>query len=525
MGGSGGVDDSLDQNFRLAGGGDGFGRDTIVPMNVRVRFAPSPTGLQHIGGLRTALFNYLFAKARGGKFFLRIEDTDQGRYNAEAEADLYESLRWAGLEWDEGPDKGGPFGPYVQSQRLDLYKAHAKKLVDEGHAYECFCTPARLDAVRQDQEKNKQPLGYDRRCRHLSEGDRNIERSRAAYDDRQPVIRFAMPLEGTTKVEDEILGIMEKNNADLPVDPVILKSDGFPTYHLAHVVDDHAMETSHVLRAQEWLPSAFLHGLMFRASGYEVPRYVHLPLILGQDGQKLSKRHGATSVKQFRADGYTPQGLVNYLALLGWSYDDSREFFTLKELEQVFSLDRLSKSPAVFDYKKLEHFNGHAIRALSLGELRAALLPSLVEAGLVSDPLTADQSQTLDGFLPLIHERLKFLKDAPETLRFVWNRPTTWVREDFVPKKQDEAAALAILEALSPLLTDPNFAGRTDEENEHVFRTRGEALGFKLGDFMQPLRVAVTGSRVSPPMFGTMRLLGGVEVKARVDAALAFLKG
>jgi glutamyl-tRNA synthetase len=494
-------------------------------MKVRVRYAPSPTGLQHIGGLRTALFNYLFAKANGGVFYLRIEDTDQGRYNPEAEADLYDSLRWAGLEWDEGPDKGGPFGPYVQSQRLDLYRQHARALVDAGHAYECYCTPARLDAVRQEQEKAKQPLGYDRRCRHLSESDRAVERSRAAYDARQPVIRFAMPAEGVTRVEDVILGTIEKNNSDLPVDPVILKSDGYPTYHLAHVVDDHAMQTSHVLRAQEWLPSAFLHVLMFRASGYEVPRYVHLPLILGQDGQKLSKRHGATSVKQFRADGYTAEGLVNYLALLGWSYDDSREFFTLKELEEAFTLERLSKSPAVFDYKKLEHFNGHAIRALSPEELKAAILPSLVEAGLVADPPTAEQDKLLDGFLPLIRERLKFLKEAPDALRFVWHRPAAWNREDFVPKKQDEAAAVRILEALSPLLDAPGFAGRTDEENEHVFRTCGEELGFKLGDFMQPLRVAVTGSRVSPPMFGTMRVLGAAEVKLRVGAALTFLKG
>lgn len=494
-------------------------------MSVRVRYAPSPTGLQHIGGLRTALFNYLFAKARGGKFYLRIEDTDQGRYNAEAEADLYDSLRWAGLEWDEGPDKGGPFAPYVQSQRLDLYKAHAKKLVESGAAYECFCMPARLDGLRQEQEKNKQAQGYDRRCRHLSESDRNVERSRAAYDDREPVIRFAMPLDGQTTVEDEILGLITKENSDLPVDPVILKSDGFPTYHLAHVVDDHAMQTTHVLRAQEWLPSAFLHVLMFRASGYAVPRYVHLPLILGQDGQKLSKRHGSTSVKQFREDGYTPEGLVNYLALLGWSYDASREFFTLKELEEVFSLDRLSKSPAVFDYKKLEHFNGHAIRQLSATQLKAAILPALVKAGLVSDPLSAEQNATLEGFLPLVQERLKFLKDAPEALRFVWQRPTTWVREDFVPKKQDEAAAVRILEGLAELLADADFGTRNDEENEHLFRNRGEEMGFKLGDFMQPLRVAVTGSRVSPPMFGTMRVLGVTEVRARVEAALAFLKG
>jgi len=479
---------------------------------IRVRYAPSPTGLQHIGGLRTALFNYLFARANGGKFFLRIEDTDQGRYNAEAEADLYDSLRWAGLEWDEGPDKGGPFAPYTQSQRLDLYTAHAKTLIETGHAYECFCSPARLDALRQEQEKAKLPSGYDRHCRHLTPARKEEERAQAAAEGRRPVVRFAMPSDGITAVDDVILGHIEKENVDLPVDPVILKSDGFPTYHLAHVVDDHAMQTSHVLRAQEWLPSAFLHVLMFRASGFETPKYVHLPLILGPDGQKLSKRHGATSVRQFRDDGYTPEGLVNYLALLGWSYDDSREFFTLKELEEVFTLERLSKSPAVFDYKKLEHFNGHAIRAMDAGALKAAIAPTVPEL----------DDATLTAFVPLIQERLRFLKDAPELLKFVWNRPTTWNREDFVPKKGTEADAVRALEAAVPLI-DAGFDGKADEEVEHAFRTRGEELGIKLGDFMQPLRVAVTGGRVSPPMFGTMRVLGAAETKARVEAALTFL--
>ncbi|MEI8094683.1 MAG: glutamate--tRNA ligase [Spirochaetales bacterium] len=482
-------------------------------MNVRVRYAPSPTGFQHIGGLRTALFNYLFAKARGGKFFLRLEDTDQGRYNAEAEADLYESLRWAGITWDEGPDLGGPFGPYVQSKRLELYKQYARQLVDSGHAYECYCTSARLDTLRQEQEKAKQPLGYDRRCAHLSDSEREVQRSRAAYDDREPVIRFHQKPDGETVVEDEILGRVAKANADLPVDPVLLKSDGYPTYHLAHVVDDHLMETSHVLRAQEWLPSAPLHVQLFAAFGWQAPRYVHLPLILGQDGQKLSKRHGATSVRQFREDGYTPAGLVNYLALLGWSYDDSREFFTLKELEDVFTLSKLSKSPAVFDYKKLEHFNGHSIRELSIGELKAVLAPQLPD-------FTDDE---LDGYLPLVQERLKFLKDASEALKFVHHAPTAWVREDFVPKKLDEAAAVALLEAALPLLE--GVEARDDETNEQRFRTRGEELGFKLGDVMQPVRVAVCGGKVSPPMFGVLHLLGGAESQSRIKAALAFLRG
>jgi len=480
-------------------------------MNVRVRYAPSPTGFQHVGGLRTALFSYLFAKARGGKFYLRLEDTDQSRYNAEAEADLYESLRWAGIEWDEGPDKGGPYGPYVQSKRLDLYKKYAKQLVETGHAYECYCTPARLDALRQEQEKAKQPLGYDRHCARLGESERSVLKARAAYDDREPVVRFHQTSEGDTTVEDELLGSISKANSDLPVDPVMLKSDGFPTYHLAHVVDDHLMETSHVLRAQEWLPSAPLHVQLFQAFGWSVPRYVHLPLILGPDGQKLSKRHGSTSVRQFREDGYTAEGLVNYLALLGWSYDDSREFFSLKELEQVFSLNKLSKSPAVFDYKKLEHFNGHAIRQLTLPQLKSLLKPEL----------TNFSDAELDGYLPLIQERLKFLKDAREALGFVHRAPSTWVREDFVPKKLDEAAAIALLNAALPLLV--GVETRDDETNEAHFRARGEELGYKLGDMMQPLRVAICGGKVSPPMFGVLRLLGEAETQRRVKASLEFL--
>lgn len=492
-------------------------------MSVRVRYAPSPTGLQHIGGLRTALFNYLLARKLGGVFFLRLEDTDQGRYSAEAEHDLYDSLRWAGLTWDEGPDIGGPFGPYVQSRRLDLYRAHVATLVAGGHAYECTCSPERLDALRLEQEARHVALGYDRHCRNLSSAERDKARAEAAAEGRQPVVRFAMPLEGETAVEDAVLGRIVKANADLPVDPVLLKSDGFPTYHLAHVVDDHLMQTSHVLRGPEWLPSMPLHILLFQAFGWTPPTYVHLTLILGQDGQKLSKRHGATSVRQFRDDGYTPEGLLNYLALLGWSYDDSREFFTLRELEQAFSLDRLSKSPAVFDYQKMEHFNAHAIRELSLDDLGLALRPVLAAAGLIAEPPSAAQAATLAGALPLVRERLRRLSEGPAALGFLWRRPVTWNADDFVPKKLDLAAAARLLGATLDLLGD-GYAGRSDEENEALFRARADDLGAKLGDLMQPLRVAVTGSRVSPPMFGTMRVLGPAEVRERVEAALAFLK-
>lgn len=491
-------------------------------MNVRVRYAPSPTGLQHIGGLRTALFNYLFAKAMGGKFYLRIEDTDQTRYEPEAEKDLYDTLRWAGLEWDEGPDKGGPFGPYVQSQRLDLYQKYAAQLVETGHAYRCYCTSERLDAMRAHQDANKLPSGYDGRCSHLSPEEQKTAAAELAATGKDPVIRFRMPRTGQTLVKDMLLGDVVTPNTDLPPDPVLLKSDGFPTYHLAHAVDDHFMETSHVLRAREWLPSAPLHVLLFQALGWEAPVYCHMPLILGADGQKLSKRHGATSVRQFKEDGYLPEALVNYLALLGWSYDDSREFFTKAELEKVFNLDRLNKAPAVFDYKKLEHFNTTYLRQKSDVELAALILPELQKAGLLAEKPSADESARLTALVPLIRERIKFPKEAPEAGRFAFQAPTAWPLEDIVPKKSTAAAARETLENLKGLLTDLDTAA--DEALEHRIRAWTEEKGLKLGDVMMPLRVALCGGRVSPPLIPSLKLVGKTEAFARIHRAVDFLK-
>jgi glutamyl-tRNA synthetase len=486
-------------------------------MNVRVRYAPSPTGLQHIGGLRTALFNYLLARSMGGVFYLRIEDTDQTRYNPEAEKDLYDTLAWAGIQWDEGPDKGGPFGPYVQSQRLDLYKKYAQQLVDQGFAYRCFCTSERLTEMRTYQEAHKLPLGYDRRCQGLSEAEvKELLEQKVPY-----VIRFKQKLEGTVVVEDALLGRVEKEAKDLPVDPILLKSDGFPTYHLAHVVDDHLMQTSHVLRAQEWLPSAPLHVQLFDAFGWERPQYVHLPLILGQDGQKLSKRHGATSVKQFKDSGYVAQAVVNYLALLGWSAGGDREFFPKEELEKIFALERFNKSPAIFDYKKLEHFNATYIRDMDPKALALMVEEQLVKAEILKAPVAQEQKKLIEGMIPLIHERLKYLTEAPESLRFVFQAVPVANTDDLVPKKGDRPKAKLILQNVIPLLE--GFDGRTNEDNEALFRSKGEELGIKLGDFMTPVRVGVSGSKVSPPMFGTMKVLGTVEVKKRLEAALALL--
>lgn len=489
-------------------------------MSVRVRYAPSPTGLQHIGGLRTALFNYLFARANGGKFFLRIEDTDQGRYNPEAEQDLYDTLRWAGLDWDEGPDKGGPFGPYVQSQRLDLYQKHAAELAAKGLAYPCYCTSERLDALRKEQEAAKLPTGYDGRCFHLTAEQKTAEAKLASAEGRQPVLRFRMPREGHTIIQDMLLGEISHANVDLMPDPVLLKSDGFPTYHLAHVVDDHLMQTTHVLRAREWLPSAPLHLLLFQAFGWTAPEYCHMPLILGADGQKLSKRHGSTSVKQFKDDGYLPEAVVNYLSLLGWSYDDSREFFTLPELEKLFDLKRLSKAGAVFDYKRLEHFNSTYLRQKTDDQIADLALPVLVQAGVVAQA-DAAAKVTLVRIMPLIKERISFVKDIPEKVKFFFKPVTAWDQAELIPKKLDAAAAKAILQAALGLLG--NLESASEEETENLFRTTGESLGFKLGDFMHPVRVAVSGSKVAPPMFGSMKILGAQVVEQRLRGALAVL--
>ena len=330
-------------------------------MSLRVRYAPSPTGLHHIGGARTALFAYLLARSSGGTFILRIEDTDRARFDPAALEDIYDTLGWLGLRWDEGPKVGGPHGPYVQSERVERHRAVAERLVDTGRAYRCYCDPARLARVREAGS------GYDRRCRNLSAAERRHHEDRGTPS----VVRFKVPLDGATRYEDDLLGSIERRNSDINPDPVLLKSDGYPTYHLAAITDDHDMRVSHILRAQEWVSSAPLHVLIFRACGWEPPRYAHLPVVNGPDGKKLSKRHGAMSVAEFRDQGYLPEALVNYMALLGWSLDGERELFTLRELEQAFSLERLHASPAVFDADKLRWMNGNYIRALPPEELAA----------------------------------------------------------------------------------------------------------------------------------------------------------
>jgi glutamyl-tRNA synthetase len=487
-------------------------------MSVRVRYAPSPTGLQHIGGVRTALFNYFFARSQGGSFILRVEDTDRERYNEQALQDLYDTFEWLGIEWDEGPNKDGEYGPYVQSERFGLYTRYAEQLVESGHGYYCFCSSERLDALREQQKQEKKGQGYDRHCRNLTE-DQREEYLRQGF---KPVVRFKVPLEGTTVFEDILLGEMKKKNKDIPADPVLLKSDGFPTYHLANVVDDNLMNITHIMRAQEWIPSGPLHILLYEAFGWEPPQYCHLPMVMGKDGQKLSKRHGASSVIEFRRQGYLPEAVINYISLLGWSYDDKREFFTKDELEELFVLEKLNKAPAVFDYKKLEWFNGQYIREKKDGELIELLLPYLQKENIVGTPATEAKMEKLEEMMPLMKERLHFLPDIVPLSRFLFQEIEGYEAEELIPKKLDDAKTIEILQADRELMA--GFESLGEERKEALLRQKAEELEVKLGAMLMPVRVAITGSRTSPPLFGSIRLLGIDKTLERIDRAISLLK-
>jgi glutamyl-tRNA synthetase len=487
-------------------------------MNVRVRYAPSPTGNQHIGGVRTALINYLFARANGGTFVLRLEDTDRTRYADEYVQNLYDTFKWLGFYWDEGPDVGGPYGPYVQSERFALYKEYADHLLAMGQAYYCFCDNDRLAKLRAAQAESDDPdLGYDRHCRNLDPGQ---SAARVAAGEKA-VVRLKIPLEGTTKFRDSLLGEIEWKNEDVNPDPVLRKSDGFPTYHLANVVDDHLMRITHVMRAQEWIPSAPMHMIMYRAFGWEPPELVHLPMVLGQDGHKLSKRHGATSVNEFRKGGYLPEALIDYVAHLGCSYEEGRDIYGLAELSRLFKVERLNKSPAVFDYQKLEWYNGQYIRMKGDDELLALVLPFLVEAGLVSPGAAEPELAMARGAMPLAKERLRFLSDAPAVMRYLFVEPEPLAAEEYLPKKLDRARAAELLAAAAALLPSCDLSDLPDAEAR--FRAEAERIGAKFGDLMMPLRVAVTGSRVSPPLFESIRLMGVDKALARIERGMKTL--
>jgi glutamyl-tRNA synthetase len=476
--------------------------------DVRVRFAPSPTGAPHVGNIRTALFAYLWARHTGGKFILRIEDTDQAREVENGLELILESLRFLGLNWDEGPDVGGPFGPYQQSERLSIYQEHARQLIAKGAAYYCYCTPERLERMRAEQKAASQPTRYDGKCRRLTPAER--AKHEQAGDSK--VVRLAVPQEGTTTLNDFIHGDLTIANKDVD-DQVLLKSDGFPTYHLAVVVDDHMMKISTVMRGDDWIPSFPKHVLLYKAFGWEIPPHGHLPNVLGSDKKKLSKRHGATSVFQFKQEGYLAEALLNFLALLGWAYDDKTELFTREKLIECFELEKIGHAPATFDLTKLEWMNSIYIRELSDDELAKRLLPFVPKADLA----------TMRAFVPIIKTRIKKLNDVVALGDFLFEEELEYDAKSLIAKGMDASSALAALRAAQTRLEKP-LTYDDEEKIEAELRTAAEELGMTNGAFFGTLRVAVTGKTVSPPLMGSIRVLGRDKTLYRIARATTLLE-
>jgi glutamyl-tRNA synthetase len=479
---------------------------------VRVRFAPSPTGYLHIGSARSALFNWLFARHSGGQFILRIEDTDQKRLVDDALDDFTASLRWLGCQWDEGPLTGGHYGPYFQSQRLPIYQQWADWLVEQGHAYRCYCSEERLEQVRQEQTAAKQQTGYDRHCRYLTPE----QRAQHLSNGDPFVVRLAIePLDGSTTFRDAIRGDITFEHSLLQ-DAVLLKSDGWPTYHLAAVVDDHLMEISHVMRSDEWLSSAPLGVLLYRAFGWQPPVWAHLPVILNPNGKgKMSKRHAVGAdgknipvlLKEYIAAGYLPEAMVNFLANIGWSLDGSTEVFTPEQAIAAFDLAAINPSPAAFPYDKLTWLNGVYIRQLEDDELYRRLLPFVAQAvGLSSEEMATRPELRLA--VPLIKERIKTLAEAAPMLDFffvdgvlAYPEPQVLVGEKMSAAQSGEALRRSAV-ALAAL---PDW----DRESiEAALRALSDELGLKIRQLLHVVRVAVTGSKVSPPLFETIAILG-----------------
>ncbi|OGN94718.1 MAG: glutamate--tRNA ligase [Chloroflexi bacterium RBG_13_51_18] len=483
---------------------------------VRVRFAPSPTGRPQVGNIRTAMFDWLFARHTGGTFILRIEDTDVTRKVEGAVEYIMEGLKWLGLDWDEGPDVGGDYGPYYQSQRLDLYKQAAERLVEQGNAYYCYCSPERLEAMRKEQVARKQPPGYDRLCRNLSPQETAAKESAGI----KPVVRFKVPTEGQTGFHDLIYGdvVFENSNID---DFVMLKSDGYPTYHLANVVDDHAMKISHVIRGEDWISSTPRHILMYRAFGYEPPQYIHNPLILGPDRSKLSKRHGAMSILEYRDDGYLPETMFNFIALIGWSLDDKTELMTRQQLVENFSLERMGKTGAIFNKEKLDWMNGVYIRSLTIDDLTQRALPFL-DKGLpenIKRPLDVDYVRQV---MPLIQERAKKLAEIPELTKFFFTEELNYDPALLIAKNMTAESTLKTLEVASQRIQP--LSSFNEEVLEALLRPLAEELGIKAGQLFSPLRTAVSGETATPPLFEMMEVLGKGRCLKRIDEAVAKLK-
>ncbi len=481
---------------------------------VRTRYAPSPTGMMHIGNLRTALYEYLIAKSAGGDFILRIEDTDQDRYKEGAEEAIYKALRCSGLKHDEGPDIGGEFGPYVQSQRKDHYLPYAKKLVEDGKAYYCFCTKERLESLKN--EEGSEFSGYDRKCRNLDEETVNELLSKGT----PYVIRQKMPIDGSTVFHDEVFGDITVENKELQ-DQILIKADGFPTYNFANVIDDHEMQITDVVRGCEYLSSTPKYNLLYEAFGWPIPSYVHLPLIMGknEDGSiaKLSKRHGSVGFEDLLSEGYLPEAIINYIALLGWCPEGSREIFSLEELTKEFSVSRISKSPSVFDYDKLEWFNGEYLRNEGIDKFLEHT-EKYIKQGIKGAKLD------IKKIASVLHQRVTKLTQIPDMIDFLAELPE-YDKEIFINKKSKtnlENSLVSLKIAKEKLENLKNW----DYESIHELLLKlAEEQNVKNGTLMWPIRIAISGKKMTPGgAIEILDILGKEEALKRIEAGIKKLE-
>ena len=484
-------------------------------MKIRVRFAPSPTGYLHVGGARTALFNWLFARANKGVFILRIEDTDRARYTPEAEKEIFESLNWLGLSWDEGPKTEGEVGPYYQSQRTGLYQKEIQKLIKEGKAYRCFCTAERLQKVREEQKNKKSGTsGYDRHCRNLS----SEEEQRLLSEGKPFVVRFKVPFDRTVVFNDLIRGEIEYNSNILD-DLVLMKSDGFPTYHLANVIDDHYMQISHVLRGDEWIPSTPRHVLIYEAFGWELPQFAHLPVILAPNGGKLSKRKGAASVTDYKKAGYLPEALLNFLSLLGWAPGDDREIMSVDDIIKAFSLDRISPKSSVFDEKKLEWINGHYLRNTDTDKIFNSVVDRWEKAGLINQ-LDSRNKEYCYKVIDLLKDRSKTISEITDNAFYFFFDPKEYDAKG--ARKHFKEGSIPVLKALNEKLEA--LKSFNHDALENVYREYAENSKLSASKLIHPTRLAVSGVSFGPGLFELLETIGKETTVRRIKTAITWIE-
>ena len=484
----------------------------MISDNVRVRFAPSPTGYLHVGGLRTALYNFLFAKANNGKFILRIEDTDQNRYVEGAVENLINTLNWVGLNYDEGPEIEGNYGPYFQSQRLDIYKKYALELLAKGKAYYAFDTPERLQELREKQTAEKLQPKYDKAALDLTE-----EEVKEKLANGEPyVIRLNVSPGLRVTVNDKIRGLVEFST-DTVDDQILIKSDGYPTYHLANVVDDHLMKITHVIRGEEWLPSTPKHVLLYDYLGWEKPEFAHLPLLLNPDKSKLSKRQGDVAVEDYKAKGYLKEALVNFVALLGWNAGDEKEFYNLEELVSSFSIERVHKSGAVFNLEKLDWLNFEHLRNKNLTELLEMLKEELSASKYSNESFSDDY---LSNVIEAMRERVSFAKDFITNSSYFFEEPTLY-DENVIAKRWKEDSPV-LLQKLNDEFT--KLENPTKEDYEAALKKVAETESVGVGKLIHPLRLAVSGVGGGPGVYDILVIIGKEKTISRINKAIAEIK-